>query len=121
MRLRKAPRSRRSRSSVTRIAQRGSMNTAPLTHWDFQREVRKEVIRYAFVRGQGGVLVFLWAVGVSVFWLGELLVYASIWTAASLSICTLAVTSYLRNPAATTAATRSLLHARFPTERLAEP
>jgi hypothetical protein len=36
-------------------------------------------------------------------------------------ICTLAVTSYLRNPGAFTAAARSLLHARFPTERLAEP
>jgi hypothetical protein len=97
------------------------MNAAPLTYRELQREVRKEAIRYALVRGQGGAVLFLWAVGVSVFWLGELLVYAAIWTAASLLICTLAVTSYLRNPRARTAATRSLLDARFPTGWLTEP
>ena len=97
------------------------MNAAPLTYRELRREVTQEVIRDAFVRGQGGALLFLWAVGLSFFWLSELLVYASIWTGASLLICALAVTSYLRNPSAFTAATRSLLHARFPAERLAEP
>jgi hypothetical protein len=103
------------------MAQRGSMNAAPRTYQALQREIKKQAVRDAFVRGPGGRLLFLWTVGVSLFWLGELLVEASIWTAVCLSMCALAVASYLRTPRAFSAATRSLLHARYPTDRLDEP
>ena len=96
------------------------MNTAPLSYRALHWKVRKEVMRYALVRGQGGAVLFLWAVGLSLFWLSGQRGCLGIWTAASVVICALAVISAYRDPRAVASATRTVLRTRYPVKALGE-
>lgn len=96
------------------------MNTAPLTYRALHREVRKEVMRHALVRGQSGAVLFLWAVGLTLFWLTGQRGYLGIWTAASVLICALAVICPCRDHRAVATATRAVLRVRYSAEALGE-
>src|SRR4029453_15093699 len=89
-----------------------------LTYEALQRKVRKRLLRDAFVRGQGGPLVFLWAVGTGAsLFAWTLPQYAAIWTIVSLGFAGLAALDYCRSPKATALVSRSLLETRFPAAR----
>ena len=94
---------------------------ADLTYESLQRELRGRVVGYTFSRGQGGPLVFLWAVGTGLFlsvW--SIPQMAGIWTLAAGLFGGLIVRDHLSNPKVLAQVSRSFLQARFPAERLSD-
>jgi hypothetical protein len=101
---------------------RSSSIMTDLTYESLQREAARWLLRDAFVRGPGGPLVFVWAVGTALS-LGAWSIphLAALWTLASFGLAGLTVRDYRRSPSAREASTRFLLEARYPRERPADP
>src|SRR5439155_12771550 len=91
------------------------------TYEALQREIARRMLSYTFIRGQGGPLALLWALGVGVFvviW--PLPEFAALWTLAWLVFAALIVRDYLRSPRARAAVSRDFLATRFPNDRISE-
>ena len=96
------------------------LNNRP-TYDMLQRKVTKQVFRYALLQGQGGPLVFLWTLGVSLFLLVlNLPVYALIWTGVILGIGFSMARAYLNDHKVRQLLLRSAIPKRFPTQTLSD-
>jgi hypothetical protein len=91
----------------------GSMSAAPLSYQALRHQLRTEVVRHELTSGQGGPLLFVWAVGVAFFWLQDLPLYLVIWTVAVAGLAGLAVRDALRRPMAFAEAARVLAQRQF--------
>jgi hypothetical protein len=92
---------------------------AALTYTSLQHEARKRVLRYTFVQGHGGPLVFVWTVGIGLFliiWTYP--TYAVLWTVAVAVLAGLIIRDYRRSPTVMARVSRSFLEARFPVQHL---
>jgi len=90
-----------------------------LTYEVLQREARKQLLRYALLRGQGGPLLFLWVAGSGFFlitWNAP--AFAALWTAASALFALPIARDCLRSPRVAAVLNQSFLEKRYPATQL---
>jgi hypothetical protein len=86
-----------------------------------QRGGGTQLLRYVFLRGQGGPILLVWSLGLGLFvLLLGLPVYGVVWTAASAGLAGLMLRSYSKSRAVRGAVLRALVGRRFPASELAD-
>lgn len=91
-----------------------------LTYEILQHEVKVQVIPYTLLRGQGGPLLLLWSVGIAVFLLSNLWVYALPLTGAMLAFGFGAMRGYLKDRQVQEILFRSIIEKRYPRQKLTD-
>jgi hypothetical protein len=98
-----------------------SPTTAPLALDRSGRVGQTEILRYAFLRGQGGALVFVWTVGLALFIpLLNLPLFAVLWTLATLGLGVMMVRNYSNNDAVQALVIRAITESNLPIEDLSD-
>lgn len=92
-----------------------------LSYDRLQKAAGRELLRYTFLRGQGGALVFLWSLGIAVFiTVLSAPLYAVPWTLANAGFIAFIARGYARSRAVREELIRSIMERRYPGSQLTD-